>query len=145
MAEKIEVEKFKELFLEMYRGFPEWFYSAKDIEEKLNPFALHILLKGNYLTPLTVKKENKEEKYFMLGANALSLISSWKNERTSNRIENLTNILIIFTGILFGVGTYPFFKDLFPTSDPLTNLLTGFVMAGSIMLIVYILFDKRPD
>lgn len=145
MTEKIEIEKFKDLFLDMYRGFPNYIYTAEEVKKIIKPAALLVLRSEKYLILLTDNMDEKKTKYYMLGPNALSLISAWKNERTSNRIEKLTNVLTLFTIMLFGAGIYPFFKDVNPSANPNTNILFSFASAALIMIVVRILFNKNCD
>ncbi len=92
-----EVDNFKGLILEMYRGFPNWFYvdfveraiSTKMMRERL--ILAHFLIEGDRIV------DGKTQKMYMLGPSALPLVSAWKS-------EELTNKLLLFTAVLFLVG-----------------------------------------
>ena len=130
--DEIEVDKFKELIKDMYKGFPNWRYAPKlpngegvegivtikEVRDKLEKSG--ILIKS----PTVV--EGKEFKW-MLGPNALPLVSAWKTEELAEQslkqsneilelsrrtkklnryIVHLTKILLIVGGltILVGIG-----------------------------------------
>ena len=91
MKEKIEVEKFRELILDMYRGFPNWRYLG--IVEKVikTEKDRKQLIKHGFL----IKEKTDKGEQFSLGPNALLLVNSWKTEALTKRIYWLTIIMIL--------------------------------------------------
>lgn len=103
MKEKIEVNKFRKLILDMYRGFPNYRYfgmveSVIKTEEDRNQ-----LIKHGFL----VKEKTDKRDQYSLGPNALLLVNSWKIENLTNKIVILTITMIIL--IIIQIGLF-FFK-----------------------------------
>ncbi len=113
----IEVEKFKRLILEMYQGFPNWFYS-KMVEDVITISKVRQeLVDAKFL----IKEQNviggKVKRMYMLGPTALPLVSAWESENYAKQTKNLTQwltiltlILIVFTGTLIALTTAMFIK-----------------------------------
>jgi hypothetical protein len=106
MEEEIAVDEFKDLILEMYKGFPKYIFYGKvekiivtdEMREKLVNEGF--LIRDSYL-------ENGERHVgYMLGPAALPLVSSWKNEELANKIKLLTFAILVFTVVF---GAIPFF------------------------------------
>lgn len=95
-------EKFKELVLEMYRGFPNTFFSEKTIKETIRTeHVFNTLLKdGFFIKESTIDMKNKKTNYYSLGTHALPLVSSWMNERLSYLVLIMTCVLIVLTVII---------------------------------------------
>src|SRR3989338_4886322 len=97
---KIEVEKFKELILDMYRGFPNYrFYGMVEAviktEEDRNR-----LIKHGFL----IKEKTGKGDQYGLGPNSLPLVSAWKTEQLTKQINYLT-WAILFLSIVILVVT----------------------------------------
>jgi len=95
--EKIEVERFKELFLDMFKDFPNCRYSGKRVENVIKTEKDRLTLeKYGYL--LIEKTDNRN--YYGLGPNALSLINSWKTEESTKKTEELTKLSLVLTAVI---------------------------------------------
>jgi len=87
----IESDKIKNLFLDMFRGYPNYRY-RKDLIE-------NVIITDNdrkeLISSKFLLKEPVNDTYtYRLGPNALPLISAWKTEKTNLSIIRLTWILI---------------------------------------------------
>jgi len=88
--ELIEIDKFKELILDMYRGFPNWRYFGmveaviKSEEDRTR------LIKSGFL----VREKSTKVFQYSLGPNSLSLVSAWKTEELTMQIWALTFMLV---------------------------------------------------
>ncbi len=94
MKEKIEVNKFKKLILDMYRGFPSYRYFNNMVEQVIKTEEdRNRLIKHGFLVK---EKTGKRDQYkYSLGPNALLLVNSWKMEKLTNRILSLTTAMIV--------------------------------------------------
>ncbi len=90
MKEKIEVNKFRKLILDMYRGFPNYRYFNM-VEQVIEEEDRNRLIKHGFL----VKEKIGERDLYSLGPNALLLVNSWKMEDLTNKIVLLTIIMIV--------------------------------------------------
>ncbi|MCX6822249.1 MAG: hypothetical protein NTW30_05745 [Candidatus Aenigmarchaeota archaeon] len=109
MAEEIEVEKFNDLVLDMYRGFPNYIYSGVEniiISESVR----RKLVEKDFLMEDSSIENGERRIGYMLGPNMLPLISSWKNESLAEKIKNLTIIIVCLTVVLICVAILSFFK-----------------------------------
>jgi len=107
VREEIEVEKFKWLIKDMFRGYPNYRYFKiveniiKTEESRNDLIEAKILISGKYRD----EQGNAQDGY-SLGANALPLVSAWNNEELAKdtrnftkSINNLTIWLLFLTGI----------------------------------------------
>lgn len=85
-------EKIKDLFLDMFRGFPNYRYRRDIIENIIvTEVDRKDLIEKGYLL-----KEDVNDTYtYRLGASALPLISAWKSEKINQSIFNLTWLAVI--------------------------------------------------
>ena len=100
MLIKKKVENFKNLILDMYKGFPNYIYS--DIENIIISESIRkTLIENGYLIEESDRDEKgKHHTGYMLGPSMLPLISSWKNEELAKQIKNLTVALVVLTVFL---------------------------------------------
>jgi hypothetical protein len=87
----IESDRIKELFLDMFRGYPNYRY-GKDLIE-------NVIVTGDdrkeLISSKFLLKESVNNTYtYRLGPNVLPLISAWKTEKTNMAIIILTWVLI---------------------------------------------------
>jgi len=97
MTEEIEVENFKALFLDMYRGFPRWLY-GKQVEDIIPTKRMREELERRGF--LVIEREQRGFKY-SLGPNALLLISAWGTEKLTLHIMVLTLFVVGLTILTF--------------------------------------------
>jgi len=144
---KTEFEKFKELLLDMHRGYPNWIYDAEGVKKLISDFQLSDLTKNNYLVKISRVHQGKTKEYYMLGPNALTLVSSWKNERLSNTMENFTYTIVVFTVLIFATSLYQVFTPMNPLF-PFENLILSLAAAAAAMIIVILcrfIFKIQPQ
>ena len=98
---RIQVEKFKKMILDMYKGFPNTVYSEGDVKQVIvgGDARKKLVEKGFLMEEIYIDEKGKHLNY-MLGPNALILVSSWKNEELAKWIKNLTIFLIGLTALL---------------------------------------------
>jgi hypothetical protein len=96
---EIEVEKFKKLIKEMYRGFPNWQFRKMVEEVIVTEDMRKSLLDSKFLLKETHVAEGKEYDVYTLGVNALPLVSAWETEELTKSIRKLTWAVLIMTGI----------------------------------------------
>ncbi len=90
MKEKIEVNKFRKLILDMYRGFPNYRYFGM-VEPVIKKEDINQLIKHGFL----VKEKTDKGDQYSLGPNALLIVNSWKMEDLTNKIFFLTITMIV--------------------------------------------------
>ena len=100
LKEKVDVEKFKKLIKEMYKGFPNFEYrgmvekiiTTEKVREELEK--AKFLIKEEF-----ADREGNLYNMYMLGPSALPLISAWKTEDLTKKIKTLTIWILVITGI----------------------------------------------
>ncbi|MFH1365040.1 MAG: hypothetical protein ABIH28_00455 [archaeon] len=97
--QKIEVNKFKKLIREMYRGFPNWQFRKMVEEVIVTDEMRNALIDAKFLMKEEHVADGKKYDVYMLGPNALSLVSTWETEDLTKSIRKLTLAVIIMTGI----------------------------------------------
>lgn len=103
MAEKIEVQKFRKLILDMHRGYPNWRYRGMVEQVIKTEKDRKRLVKSGVL----IEENIADGKQYSLGQTGLLLVSSWKNEETSNAVKKLTLMLVILTVLIIVIMMYP--------------------------------------
>lgn len=100
LNQKIEVEKFKRLVRDMYRGFPNFEYKGM-VEKVITTEKMREELKksGFLIEESFVGKDGKSYPMYMLGASALPLVSAWETEDLTRKIKTLTIIALAIAGI----------------------------------------------
>lgn len=109
---EIEVNKFKKLIKDMYRGFPNWQYRKMVEDVVITEEIRKSLLDSRFLLKEKHVKDGKKYDVYMLGTNALNLVSSWETEELTKSIRKLTLAVLIMTGIslsLLIIQTLKFF------------------------------------
>ncbi len=99
MTEKIEVEKFKNLFMDMYRGFPNWRYREMLEKVVVTENDRKQLVKHGFLL-----EEKTQTKQYSLGPNGLLLVNSWKVEEMTNKMLGLTFVVALIALTQAGVS-----------------------------------------
>ena len=102
-AEKIEVEKFRRLILEMYDGFPNYRYFGMVEDVIKSEKDRKRLIKHGFL----IKEKTNKGEHYSLGPNALSLVSSWKTEELTKNVRKLTWLLVVLTASLLALAIIP--------------------------------------
>lgn len=97
--DKIEVEKFKKLIRDMYRGFPNWQYRKMVEDVIITDEMRKSLLDSKFLLKEKHVQKGQEYDVYMLGPNALNLVSAWETEDLTKSIKKLTWAVFILTGI----------------------------------------------
>lgn len=97
--DKIEVEKFKRLIRDMYRGFPNWQYRKMVEEVVVTEEMRKSLLDSKFLLKEKHVQNGQEYDIYMLGPNALNLVSAWETEDLTKSIKRLTWAVLVMTGI----------------------------------------------
>jgi hypothetical protein len=105
MKEKIEVDKFKKLIKDMFRGFPNWQYKGMVEQVIVTENMRNELIKSGYLIKEEHRKDNQDFNIYMLGPNALPLVSAWETEELTKKIKGLTIAVITLTIISVGIST----------------------------------------
>lgn len=89
------------MILDMYKNFPNTVYSEGHIKQVIvGGDTRKKLVEKGFLMEETYIDEKGEHLNYMLGPNALILVSSWKNEELAKWIKNLTIFLICLTALL---------------------------------------------
>ena len=100
IKEKIEVEKFKELILDMYRGFPNYrFYGMVESVIRTEEDRKRLIKHG-----FLIKEKTDKGDQYGLGPNSLPLVSARKTEQLTKQINYLT-WAILFLSIVILVVT----------------------------------------
>ena len=96
---KVEVESFKELIKDMYRGFPNWQYN-KMVEDVIKTQKMRDeLVNAKFLLRESHIFQGEERELYMLGPNALQLVSAWETEELSKRVKKLTFLAVILASL----------------------------------------------
>ena len=93
--EKIDADKFRELILDMYRGFPNWRYSGMVEAVVKTEEDRGQLVKYGFLTKEKIYEAKRTRDQYGLGPNALPLVNSWKIEELTTTIIILTIVMIL--------------------------------------------------
>lgn len=111
MNEQVEVEKFKKLILDMYRGFPRWLYS-KQVEDIIPTENMRKTLEKHGFLVIEPHGDEKGTNYqYMLGPNALVLVSTWETEELAKSNVELTKsmkkwtIALVVITIILAIAT----------------------------------------
>ncbi len=96
---KVEVERFKKLIREMYRGFPNWQYRKMVEDVIITDEMRKSLLDSKFLLKEKHVQNGQEYDIYMLGPSALNLVSAWETEDLTKSIKRLTWTVLIMTGI----------------------------------------------
>jgi len=97
MSEEIEVEKFRALFIDMFRGYPNYRYFGMVEQVIKSQSDIKRLIDGRFL----VKEQTSNGVYYGLGPNSLPLVSVWKT-------EDLTKQILILTLFVAGLAMLQF-------------------------------------
>jgi hypothetical protein len=91
MKQKTESRKFKELILDMYRGFPRWYYVGM-----IEPFIPLATDRENFVRlGFLIQKEVDGKTVYGLGPNALSIVSAWETEHLTRQMHWLTWVMVV--------------------------------------------------
>lgn len=77
MQDKIEVNKFRNLILDMYRGFPNWRYIGMVEQVVKSQRDRKSLIKHGFL----IRDNVNGRQVYGLGPNGLMLVNAWKTEK----------------------------------------------------------------
>lgn len=89
---KVEVNRFKKLILDMYRGFPNFQYSGMVEQVVVMQNVRDKLIESGFLLREKHAREGIAYDVYMLGPNALALVSAWNTEDLTRQIRILTII-----------------------------------------------------
>ena len=104
-VKKVEVDKFKNLIMDMYRGYPNWEYHGLVEKVVIMEEARNELIKsGVLIKAIPTISNGKEVDHWMIGPNALSLVSSWKTEELANKTFELNKKITKLTKVMVGVA-----------------------------------------
>ena len=96
---KVEVESFKELIKDMYRGFPNWQYN-KMVESVIKTQKMRDeLVNAKFLVREPHVFQGQQTELYMLGPNALQLVSAWETEELSKKVRKLTFWAVILASL----------------------------------------------
>ena len=96
LKKEIEVNKFKKLVKDMYRGFPNFQYSNEVEKIIVMEEVRDELIKHGFLIKMTpIVNKNGEKLPYMLGPNSLSLVSAWKTEKLTRWVIVLSIISLL--------------------------------------------------
>lgn len=93
---KDESEKIKNLFLDMFRGFPNWKYKGMVEEIIVTEKDRELLMKHGYLD----REKIDNNWHYFLGPNALPLISAWKTEQVNKEMRKQNKYLLSLTSLI---------------------------------------------
>lgn len=96
---EIEVKKFKKLIKEMYEGFPNIQFRKKVEDVVVTDEMRKQLIDAKYLVREPYVMNGQESYFYMIGPNALALVSAWETEELTKSIKKLTWAVIIMTGV----------------------------------------------
>lgn len=96
---EIEVKKFEKLIKEMYRGFPNWQFRKMVEDVVVTDEMRKQLIDVKYLIKEQHVVNGQKSDVYMLGPNALTLVSAWETEELTRSIKKLTWAVIIMTGV----------------------------------------------
>lgn len=98
-TKEIDVERFKNMIFEMYKGFPNMYYSESEIKNVIVGWDVRktLIKEGYFIEDTYWDTQKKKHVCYTLGPNALVLVSSWINEKIARQIKYLNLILISLT------------------------------------------------
>jgi len=99
MRNEIEVERFKKLIKKMYRGFPNWQFKKMVEDVVITEEMRRQLIDAKFLLKEQYTINGQKQDVYMLGPNALPLVSAWETEELTKSIIKLTWVIIALTGI----------------------------------------------
>ncbi len=105
-GEKVEVNKFKKLILDMYRGFPNFQYSGMVEQVVITQNVRDKLADGGFLIKENNASDYGESEIYMLGPNALALVSAWNTEDLTRQIRILTIIAAAVSAISLVIALF---------------------------------------
>lgn len=94
--EEDESENIKKLFLDMFRGFPNWRYRGMVEKVIVAEKDRELLIKHGYLD----KEKIDDNWHYFLGPNALPLISAWKTEQVNEEMRKQNKYLLSLTSLI---------------------------------------------
>ena len=100
--DKIEVEKFKKLVKEMFRGYPNYFYFGM-VEPVIGKDRIIDLVRNKFLVKTKTVQNGKKVDAYYLGVNALPIVSAWKTEEFAWETKELTRQIKILTWVIIGL------------------------------------------
>ena len=98
-TQQIEVKKFEELIKEMYRGFPNWQFKQMVEQVVVTEEMRKQLIDAKILSKEQYFVDARKQEVYMLGPNALALVSAWGTEELTGSIRRLTWAVLALTGI----------------------------------------------
>ena len=98
MKQQIEVKKFEKLVKEMYRGFPNWQFRKMVEDVVVTKEMRDQLIDAKFLVKEQHVVDRQKYDVYMLGPNALTLVSAWETEELTRSIKKLIWAVIIMTG-----------------------------------------------
>lgn len=100
-TQKIGVDRFKELIRYMYSLYPNAIYFERVEKVVITQKMRDHLVKQGILVEESYSDENGKKKVgYSLGANALSLVNAWSNEKLTMETRNLTKRIYWLTAFL---------------------------------------------
>ncbi len=102
--ESRELRRFKSIILELHKSFPNGLFGEEIVKLSVITQEMRDELVNRGIFYKTVMGDKS---YYTLGANGLSLVSSWKMEELTEKIRGLTKGVIVLTVIaivLAGIG-----------------------------------------
>jgi hypothetical protein len=105
-GEKVEVDKFKKLILDMYRGFPNFQYSGMVEQVVITQNVRDKLIEGDFLLKEKHAREGINYDVYMLGPNALALVSAWNTENLTRQIRILTIIVAAISALSLVIALF---------------------------------------
>jgi len=107
MAEtRIEANGFKKLILDMYRGFPNFQYSGMVEQVVVMQNVRDKLVDGGFLIKENNASDYGESEIYMLGPNALALVSAWNTEDLTRQIRILTIIAAAISALSLVIALF---------------------------------------
>ncbi len=104
--EKVEANRFKKLILDMYRGFPNFQYSGMVEQVVITQDVRDKLADGGFLIKENNASDYGESEIYMLGPNALALVSAWNTEDLTRQIRILTIIAAAVSAISLVIALF---------------------------------------
>lgn len=103
---EIEVNKFKKVILDMYRGFPNFQYSGMVEQVVITQNVRDKLIDSGFLIRENNASDYGESEIYMLGPNALALVSAWNTEDLTRQIRILTIIAAIVSALSLVIALF---------------------------------------
>lgn len=92
---------FKDLIMEMYREFPDARYEQNIVHSIIKTDKDRKMLEyQGYLIKEDGQSKGKHILWYGLGANAITLVNTWKTEQLTREIKKFTKSLLLLTGAL---------------------------------------------